>query len=132
MTLQEVTVKEFNSRVPAGDFDAIVSEFIVGNSPSRPYTFWHSTSKQNVFGYKNPQVDEALEGIRRASNDIEYKVAFRSFQTSIAADPPGVFLALGEISRAVSRRFRVISPAGSDILSTIADWEVAESPEVTN
>ena len=39
------------------------------------------------------------------------------------------FLALGEITRAVSKRFQVVAPAGSDILPTIADWRLAEDPE---
>jgi hypothetical protein len=40
-------------------------------------------------------------------------------------DPPAIFLALGENTRAVSRRFQVLSPARSDILFTIADWHAA-------
>jgi peptide/nickel transport system substrate-binding protein len=126
MTLETVSVKEFNARIMRGDFDAVLSEFIIGNTPARPYTFWSTRSKFNVWGYRNVDVDEALDGIRRASNDSEYRGAFRNFQVEITEDPPAVFLALGETSRAVSKRFRVVAPVGSDILPTIADWQLGE------
>jgi ABC-type transport system substrate-binding protein len=124
MTLQTLSVRDFNARIMRGDFDAVFSEFIVGNTPARPFTFWSSDSKFNVWGYKNAGVDLALDGIRRAAGDAEYRVAFSNFQTEIMQDPPAVFLALGQTSRAVSKRFRVAAPAGSDILPTIADWQL--------
>jgi peptide/nickel transport system substrate-binding protein len=128
MKLEALPVEEFNTRIQSGKFDAVLSEFIVGNSPSRPFTFWYSESKQNVWGYRNDKVDAALMGIRRASSDVEYRHAFRDFQLHMLDDPPAVFLALGENSRAVSKRFRVVAPAGSDILPTIADWQLGEGP----
>jgi peptide/nickel transport system substrate-binding protein len=133
MRLETVTFKDFNSRIAAGEFDAVLSEFIVGNSPSRPFTFWYSGGKQNFWGYMSRGVDEALDGIRRASNDEDYKNAFRKFQLEIFDNPPAVFLALGETSRAVNKRFKVVAPAGSDILPTIADWQIAvDSTRMTN
>jgi peptide/nickel transport system substrate-binding protein len=128
MNLEAVSVQEFNTRILSGNFDAVLSEFIVGNSPSRPFTFWYSKSRQNLWGYRNQKVDDALLGIRRASSEVEYRDAFRDFQLNMLDDPPAVFLALGENSRAVSKRFRVVAPAGSDILPTIADWQLGEGP----
>ena len=125
MALQALPVKEFNVRIMSGDFDAFVSEFIIGNSPSRPFTFWNSTSKQNLWGYSNKAVDQAFAGIRNSQNETEYREAFSGLQTALFQDPPAVFLALGENSRAVSRRFVVVAPPGSDILPTIADWQLA-------
>ena len=127
MRLETVSVKDFSSRIAAGEFDAVLSEFVVGNSPSRPFTFWYSGSKQNAWGYQSQKVDEALDGIRRAANDADYRDAFRRFQLEILDNPPAVFLALGETSRAVSKRFRVVAPSGSDILPTIGDWQIASS-----
>lgn len=133
MKLETVSVKEFNARILSGEFDAVLSEFIVGNSPSRPFTFWYSKSTQNMWGYHNADVDAALLSIRRASSEIEYRDAFRQFQLTLLNDPPAVFLALGETSRAVSRRFRVVAPPGSDILPTIADWQLGDdSVRATN
>ena len=127
MQLQAVSVDEFNKRMGSGDFDAVLTDFIVGNSPTRPYFFWHSKSKLNTWRYQNATVDEALERIRQASNETEYRTAFRDFQLATLDDPPAIFLALGESSRAVSKRFQVIAPPGTDILPTIADWQLAET-----
>jgi peptide/nickel transport system substrate-binding protein len=132
MTLEALPVKEFNARIISGDFDAFVSELIVGNSPSRPFTFWHSTSKQNLWGYSNKSVDDAFAGIRGSQNEVEYRQAFGTLQAALVQDPPAVFLALGENSRAVSRRFVVVAPQGSDILPTIADWGLGLDSESSN
>ena len=126
MQLQAVTLTEFNQRMASGNFDAVLTDFIVGNSPTRSYFFWHSQSKVNTWRYKNASVDDAFERIRRASGDMEYREAFKAFQTATLEDPPAIFLVLGETSRAVSKRFRVIAPPGTDILPTIADWQLSQ------
>ena len=66
MQIESVPFEEFNRRIAAGDFDAVTLEFIFGNSPTRPYTFWYSTSKQNIWGYRNTAVDLSLDKIRQS------------------------------------------------------------------
>jgi len=126
MQLEKVSVNEFNRRIGAQAFDAALTEFVAGNSPTRPFTFWYSQSKGNLWGYKNVAMDTALDGLRRASNDDRYRQAFQRFQAESVDDPPAIFLALGETTRAVSKRFQVVAPPGSDILPTIADWRLEE------
>jgi ABC-type transport system substrate-binding protein len=132
MQIESVPFEEFNRRIERRDFEALMLEFIVGNSPTRPYTFWYSTSKQNAWGYSNASVDRSLDGIRRASSESEYRAAFRAFQLEMLDDPPAIFLALSQTARAVSNRFQVIAPPGSDILPTIAEWSPADSVRSTN
>jgi len=132
MRIESLPFPDFNRRIAARDFDAVMLEFIVGNSPSRPYGFWHSTSKQNVWGFQDPKIDQALDGIRRASNETIYREAFRDFQLQSLEDPPAIFLALGETVRAVSRRFQVVAPPNTDILPTIGDWRPGNDSERTN
>jgi peptide/nickel transport system substrate-binding protein len=132
MQIESVPFEEFNRRIASGNFDAVTLEFIVGNSPSRPYTFWYSQSKQNVWGYANPSMDQSLDRIRRASTESEYREAFRQFQAESLHDPPAIFLALSQTARAINRRFQVIAPPGSDILPTIADWRPNDAEEMTN
>jgi peptide/nickel transport system substrate-binding protein len=132
MRLETVSVDEFNRRIGTGTYEAVLNEFVVGNNTSRPYTFWHSQSRRNLWGYKNPIMDDAFDRIRHASTDAEYRQAFRTFQIEGLDDPPAVFLALGEASRAVSKRFQVIAQPGSDILHTIADWRLAEQGKGAN
>jgi ABC-type transport system substrate-binding protein len=132
MQLEKVTVNEFNRRIGTRAFDAVLTEFVAGNSPTRPFTFWYSQAKGNFWGYKNPMMDAALDGIRRASSETAYRDAFRQFQAASVDDPPAIFLAFGETARAVSKRFEVVAPPGSDILPTIADWRLATAVDRTS
>jgi peptide/nickel transport system substrate-binding protein len=131
MQLEAVPADQFSQRIGKGDFDAVLLELIVGNSASRPFFFWYSGSRLNAWGYKSPALDSALDGIRHAANDTEYRKAFRAFQVESIDDAPAIFLALGETSRAVSKRFEVIAPANTDILPTIGDWRLAGGPDGT-
>lgn len=132
MQIESVPFEEFNRRIAAGDFDAVTLEFIFGNSPTRPYTFWYSTSKQNMWGYRSAAVDGSLDRIRRAATENEYREALRQFQIDTLDDPPAIFLAISQTARAVSRRFNVVAPPGSDILPTIGDWRPANRVETEN
>ena len=132
MQLETLPVDEFNRRIGEADFDAVLTEFVVGNSPSRPYFFWHSQSSRNVWGYASAGMDQALDGMRRATTEAEYRQAFRQFQVENMENPPAIFLLLGETTRAVSKRFEVVAPAGSDILPTIGDWRPATAARFSN
>lgn len=133
MQLETMPADRFTQRVVSGDFDAVFSELIAGRAASRQPMFWYSTSGQNFWGYRNQTIDASLDGIRKASSDQEYRDAFRQFQAEMLDDPPAIFLALGENTRAVSRRFQVPSPPNSDILFTIADWHLSsDSLRTTN
>jgi peptide/nickel transport system substrate-binding protein len=132
MRLESVSFEIFNERIEKRDFDAVVLEFVAGHSPTRPFTFWHSQSARNLWGYKEPNMDEALEGMRRAANDDAYRQSFRRFQLASIEDPPAIFLALGEVSRAVSTRFEVFAKTETDISQTIADWRPVGRLEAEN
>jgi peptide/nickel transport system substrate-binding protein len=122
---EELPIAEFNRRLLSGDFDAVLTELIAGYSAGRPYVFWHSGSKQNAAGYRNVQVDSAFDRLRAATDDAETRAAFRDLQLQMLDDPPGVFLAFGQLTRAVSRRFRVTVVPGNDIIRSINEWRLA-------
>lgn len=124
MTLEAVPAQRFSQRIAEGEFDAVLMETISGFSVSRPFAFWHSSGLHSFSGYRNAAVDFALDDIRRAPGDSEYKEAFNRFQKAIFEDPPAIFLAWGETARAVSRRFNVVRAPGGDIRMTISDWRL--------
>jgi peptide/nickel transport system substrate-binding protein len=133
MRIESVPFEIFNQRIVSGDFDAVTIELIVGNTASRPYTFWSSKSTQNVWGYRNPNLDDALDDLRRASDEALYKSAFRRVQEQSLDNPPAIFLALGQVTRAVSNRFDVVAPPNTDILPSIPDWRrAAPAARMTN
>jgi peptide/nickel transport system substrate-binding protein len=125
MELEAVPAEKFSRRLTDGDFDVVLMEMISGFSVSRPFAFWHSSGLHRFSGYQNESVDSALEDIRRADGDTEYRQAFGRFQKAIFDDPPAIFLAWGETARAVSRRFDVVKAPGGDIRMSIGDWKLA-------
>ena len=125
---EAVPLDDFNKRIRTGNFDAILADLIVGNSAGRPYVFWYSTSKQNAPGYHNVRVDEAFDRLRGAPDDDSTRAAFHDLQASMLDDPPAVFLAFGETTRAVSRRFQPVTPPGGDVFRTIPEWRLADKP----
>jgi ABC-type transport system substrate-binding protein len=129
MQLETVPVDEFNRRTLAGDFDAVLADFSAGNGASRPYVFWYSTSKQNAFGYSDSLVDAAFDRLRQAPDDNVTKSAFHDLQAQLLSDPPGMFVAYGETTRAVNRhRFQPLTPPGGDPFRTIPEWRTADGP----
>jgi peptide/nickel transport system substrate-binding protein len=127
MVLDAVPFNRFNQRIAEADFDVLLMETISGFSISRPFFFWHSSGLSNFSGYSSKSTDLALQGIRRASSEAEYRDRFRQFQEATFENPPAIFLAWGETARAVSRRFDVLRAPGGDIRMTISDWRLANA-----
>lgn len=132
MQLETLTVDELNRRIGIGDFDAVLMDLSAGNAASRPYVFWYSTSSQNPWGYVDPQVDQAFDRLKHSEDDDATREAFHDLQSQMLDDPPGVFLAFGETTRAVSRRFQPVTPPGGDVFRTISEWRLAEAPTTRN
>ena len=76
-------------------------------------------------------VDAALDRVRHASNDADYRAGTAAFQQAIEDDPPAIFLAWSDRSRAVTRRFDVQAETGRDVLSTLRLWKPTDTPAQT-
>jgi peptide/nickel transport system substrate-binding protein len=128
VTLEQVSVDEYQKRVDAGDFDAMLADAVHGPTMVRPALWWHSRGPLNWGRYSNSAVDAALEAINRAPDDAAYKTGVAAFQRAIVDDPPAIFLAWSERARAVSTRFEVPVEPGRDILSTLRLWRPIGAP----
>jgi peptide/nickel transport system substrate-binding protein len=121
LVLEPLATDELLDRLNSGKFEATLID--VANGPLvRPYLRWHSAGPQNLGHYSNSAVDKALEAIRHAANDTEYRAGVSAFQDAIVSDPPAIFLAWSERARAVSSRFQVPAEPGRDILTTLRSW----------
>lgn len=121
MNLRETSLESLGEALLKRDFDAVLADTISGPSVFRVYRAWHSQgSLRGSVG--NDRLDGALDRIRFALNDEEYRVAVRGLQDEIVQDPPAVFLAWSERTRAVNRRFDVHVEPGRDILTTLRLW----------
>jgi peptide/nickel transport system substrate-binding protein len=123
LEVEEISQDQIVQRVTNGQYDAALIEFVSGPTMLRPYLVWHSNAPINWGGFGNPTVDIALDRVRYAVSDDEYRGALAGVLQAFVDDPPGIFLSWSVRARAVSKRFSVPSEPGRDILSTLRLWK---------
>jgi peptide/nickel transport system substrate-binding protein len=126
MEPEQVSFDDLAKRAGAGQYEALLVEVISGQSILRPYIVWHSQGSFNYGKFGTSTSDGALDRVRQAQSDGEYRTAVAGLQQNFIDDPPAVFLAWSVRARAISRRFIVPdAEAGRDVLSTIRMWKPA-------
>jgi len=75
--------------------------------------------------------DAALDRVRHAANDDEYRAGVAAFQRAMIDDPPAIFLAWSQRARAVSSRFEVPVEPGRDVLGTLRLWRPAADKQTS-
>lgn len=129
LELELLPLDQWLDKVTAGDFDAYLADAALGPSIMRSYRLWHSGEQFNWGQFNSKQVDAALDAIRDASNDADYREGVAAFQRAIIVDPPAIFLTWSERARAVSTRFDVPVEPGLEILSTLRLWRPVDLPK---
>ncbi len=129
MAVQEAPLDEILEAMSKSDFDAVLSEVVGGPNLFRPYLLWHSGGPFQPSDLGTPELDKALDKVRYARNDAEYRAAVEGLQETIVDDPPAIFLAWGERARAVNRRFDVAAEPNRDILTTLRLWRPASGSQ---
>jgi peptide/nickel transport system substrate-binding protein len=124
MSVEETSMNHLVDGLKNRRFEAALIEGVSGPTLLRPYQLWHSKGGKNPGGLGSAALDVALDSIRHAASDDEYLRAVANFQQTIVDDPPAIFLAWIQRSRAVSKRF-VVPPTepGRDILATFRMWK---------
>jgi len=122
LRLELLPIDEWYARAQAGNFDILLSDALVGPNVLRQYQFWHTGSPNNWGRFSSHAVDEALDRVRHAANDDEYRAWVGAFQRAMIDDPPAIFLAWSQRARAVSARFEVPVEPGRDVLCTLRLW----------
>jgi peptide/nickel transport system substrate-binding protein len=124
MEIEPVPLQQLGERIGKGDFDAILAERTSGRSLSWTYMTFHSS--MNPAGYK--AADEVLDRLRLTRSDGEVRTAVSDLQQVFHDDPPAIFIAWPKVARVVSAKFEVPVESGRDVLSSIWQWKLAESP----
>ena len=132
MILQERSGRETQEAVDTGNFDTMLAAAISGPSLLRPYDWWHSKGSRNRGKYANAAVDAALDTIRHAQSDDEYRKGVEAFQRGMLDDPPAIFLAWDERARAVSKRFDVPAEPDVDMMGTLRQWRLVGPNEASS
>ncbi len=128
LVVEEIKPDDIIPTLATHEFEAVLVDAASGWSLFRSSRWWHSKGTQNVTGFSSRAVDAALDRVRHAANEDDYRAGAASFQQAIADDPPAIFLAWGDRSRAVTRRFDVQAEAGRDVLSTLRLWKPTGAP----
>jgi ABC-type transport system substrate-binding protein len=123
---EAVSYDDLAKRAGSGQYEALLIEVISGQTLFRPYVIWHSKGSFNWGQFGTSTSDAALDRVRHAQSDDEYRAAVAGLQQNFMDDPPAIFLAWSVRARAISRRFVVpaVEP-GRDVLSTIRLWKPA-------
>jgi ABC-type transport system substrate-binding protein len=128
MQFEVIPIGEFDSRIREGRFEAMLIDMISGPTVGRVHNFWRSTKHFkgfNVFGYENSEAERLFNLIAQSTNDVAVRSATSRLQRVLLDDPPALFLAWTQSSRAVRRQFRVVEEPGRDPLYTIWRWTAA-------
>jgi peptide/nickel transport system substrate-binding protein len=132
VALELLPIEEWYARAQAGTFDILLADALVGPNVLRQYQFWHTGGPNNWGRYSNPSVDEALDRVRHAVRDDEYRAGVAAFQRAMIDDPPAIFLAWSRRARAVSAHFDVSVEPGRDVLSTVRLWRSAADKQMSH
>lgn len=122
LQVEAVGVDQVFPSMGRDDFEAVLTDPSSGWSLLRAYRWWHSSGQSNVTRFASRAVDEALDRVRRAVTDDEYRTAVAAFEEAMADDPPAIFIAWGARSRAVATTFEVQPQPGRDVLATLRLW----------
>jgi predicted DNA-binding WGR domain protein len=133
MQIKEITQDALAEAANSNKFEAMLVDAASGPSLFRSYRRWHSRGGSTTQTIDSSAVDAALDRVRHAASDEEYRDGVRAFQQAIVDSPPAIFLAWGERARAVSRRFEVPRPEdGRDALATLRLWKPAKEIQLAS
>jgi len=124
MEVVSVTLGGLGAAFKTGDFDAALLEFIGSRALNWLYILWLSPQpgarSQLPIDYR--AADDALDRFRAATDDGEIRASVEGMQRVFRDDPPALFLAWQERSRALSKAFVAPDDASGDILGTVRQW----------
>lgn len=129
-----VSLTEFGQSIGAGRFDAALIDLISGPTVARGYLRLRSAATfkgtANTLGYENAEAEELFNVLRRSSNEAAIRTATGRLQRVLLDDPPALFLAWNERSRAIRREFRVVQEGERDPLSSLWRWTAADTTQI--
>jgi peptide/nickel transport system substrate-binding protein len=134
MRLESLPPVAFTRRILSGNFDAALISIVGGPSATVYHRFWHSpgaTPRWNFWGYRNADVDAALDAALEApageAGDEQFRAAIARFEAAVRSDPPAVFLAWNQTVQAVSRRFALPPDSnGRDAIYVLNHWRLRQ------
>jgi peptide/nickel transport system substrate-binding protein len=125
---EPVSTEALLKRIQSGDYDALLFEILSGPSLNFVYRNWHGGG---VFASGYNAADEALERLRGAIDELDVRDAVGAVQRIFYDDPPAVFLAWPQASRAVNADIDVSYQPNGDIVGRIWKFKRASQQEAS-
>jgi peptide/nickel transport system substrate-binding protein len=132
MKVEEVSQDQLLQAGRSRDFEALLIDVISGPSVFRSYRHLYSNVPFDLKPAGNAYIDRALDHIRHASSDADYRMGVTELQQAVVEDPPEIFLVWGERARAVSRRFTVPTAENGIDPTSIRLWRPATVQQLAN
>jgi peptide/nickel transport system substrate-binding protein len=133
MQFEVVSLAEYDTRLRDGQFDAVLVDMISGPTLSRAYLFWRSARDfkgYNVFGYENDAVERSFHVLRTSTSEAAVRSATQRLQNIFLEDPPALFLAWNQRTRAIRRDFDVVYERTRDPLLNLWRWTAVSGPRI--
>ena len=131
MQIEPITLKELQSRLGSGDFEAFLLEEAGGRMLSWAYRFWHSPGPGPrmfpVTGYS--AADGAFDRLQVARSDEEVREALSDVMHVLRADPPAAFLVWPREARAADVSLDIPYETDRDVFGALWRLTLAE-PQV--
>jgi len=125
MKLEPVSMAELGGRAAKGDFDAFLFEMNSARSLSWVYLFWHSPPEGPFVKTGYASADAVLDRLRHSQSDEETRLGTADLEGVFYEDPPAIFLAWEQATRAVSTKFAVPDEPGRDVIGLVRLWRPA-------
>lgn len=126
MQIKAVPLRELAERVSTGEFDAVFVEAISGRSLNWLYRQWRSrpTRQTGELNSGYTAADAALDRLRETFDDADTKRAVGDLQRVFYEDPPAIFVAWPQTSRAISARIHVPYENSMDVVGRLwrSEW----------
>ncbi len=130
MQVEAVPLRALVERFSSGNFDALLTESISGRSLTWLYRQWRSKPNR-LPGELNSgyaAADAALDRLRETFVDADTKRAVGDLQRIFYEDPPAIFVAWPQTSRAISAKIRVPYENSMDVVGRLwrSEWAAQE------
>jgi len=133
MRVEAVPLSELAKRFSSGRFDAVFVEAISGRSLTWLYQQWRSNPSQQEGNLSSgyTAADATLDQLRNAFDEANVKRIIGDLQSAFYDDPPAIFVAWPQTSRAISAKIQVPYESNMDVVGRLwrAQWAPAEAAE---
>jgi ABC-type transport system substrate-binding protein len=127
LQLEAATLNEMTAKLQSGAFESMLLPFASGRALDWTYRFWHSpvAGQQPIQSIDYAGADNALDELRVAFTEDQIRIGVAKLRRDFYQDPPAIFIAWQQVTRAVSTQFDISDADKQDAFANIWQWKPA-------